>query len=227
MKKLEDDSLNIRKLEIIKKIIANNQSSKDSNNYSISYEDDKIMINCLNEKNRTKLVIDDLIRQDKDTFYYKLFPKKNRTVLDCTAGLGRDGIMISKLGYDVTMIERNPILILLINNFLKRNVNIKAKLFYGDSLSYITSTKMIFDYIYIDFMFDKKKKSKPSKYDSFLRSMDNHNVNKIKFIENILKYCKDRVIVKEPIKSDSNIVSYDFEIKTKLIRYKIFHGKAN
>ncbi len=86
MKKLEDDSLNIRKLEIIKKIIANNQSSKDSNNYSISYEDDKIMINCLNEKNRTKLVIDDLIRQDKDTFYYKLFPKKNRTVLDCTNG---------------------------------------------------------------------------------------------------------------------------------------------
>ena len=75
-------------------------------------------------------------------------------------------------------------------------------------------------------MFDKKKKSKPSKYDSFLRSMDNHNVNKIKFIENILKYCKDRVIVKEPIKSDSKIVSYDFEIKTKLIRYKIFHGKA-
>ena len=49
--------------------------------------------------------------------------------------------------------------------------------------------------------------------------------NKLNFIEEMINYCKKRVIVKEPIKSKSKIIDCDFEIKTKLIKYKIFNGK--
>ena len=41
----------------------------------------------------------------------------------------------------------------------------------------------------------------------------------------MINYCNKRIIVNEPIKSQSKIINYDFEIKTKLIRYKIFNGK--
>ena len=41
----------------------------------------------------------------------------------------------------------------------------------------------------------------------------------------MINYCKKRIIVKEPIKSKSKIIDCDFEIKTKLIKYKIFNGK--
>ena len=111
------------------------------------------------------------------------------------------------------------------DNKISRTKDIKARLLYGDSLSYVRIAKKIFDYIYIDFMFEKKNNAKPSKNDLFLRSINYNENNKLSFIEEMINYCKKRIIVKEPIKSKSKIIDCDFEIKTKLIKYKIFNGK--
>ena len=224
MIKFNAEGFDSSKSKIIKNILDAHSFPHDSRDYEIKFRQDKFYIKCEKERFETIFSIDELMHEN-DKIYMKLFPIKNSTILDCTAGLGRDGVLLSKLGYDVTMIEKNPILILMLNNYLSRTKDVKAKLLYGDSLSYVRIAKKIFDYIYIDFMFEKKNNAKPSKYDLFLRSINYNENNKLTFIEEMINYCKKRIIVKEPIKSKSKIIDCDFEIKTKLIKYKIFNCK--
>ena len=224
MIKFNAEDLDSNKSKLIKNILDTLSFPRDSHNYEIKFEQKKFYIKCEQERFETTFSIDELMHHS-DNIYMKLFPIKNSTILDCTAGFGRDGVLLSKLGHDVTMIEKNPILILMLNNYLSREKDIRARLLYGDSLSYIRIAKKEFDYIYIDFMFEKKNNAKPSKYDLFLRSINYNENNKLDFIKEMINYCNKRIIVKEPIKSQSKIINYDFEIKTKLIRYKIFNGK--
>ena len=164
MIKFNAEGFDSSKSKIIKNILDTLSFPHDSRDYEIKFRQDKFYIKCKKERFETIFSIDELMHEN-DKIYMKLFPIKNSTILDCTAGLGRDGILLSKLGYDVTMIEKNPILILMLNNYLSRTKDIKARLLYGDSLSYVRIAKKIFDYIYIDFMFEKKNNAKPSKYD--------------------------------------------------------------
>ena len=226
MIKLDSKYLDSNKSELIKRMLDRLPLPNSDYNYSIRFEHNKFFIKCENEKFETSFSIDDLMR-DHDKTYTKLFPIKDSSILDCTAGLGRDGILLSKLGYNVTMIEKNPVLVVMLNNYLSRMKDFKPRLLYGNSLHYIRMIGKKFDYIYIDFMFEKKNNSKPSKYDLFLRSINYNENNKLEFIREMISFCKERVVVKEPIKSQSNIAGYDFEIKTKLIRYKIFNGKPS
>ena len=224
MIKFNAEKCDSNKSKFIKNILDTISFPRDSHNYEIRFKQKKFYIKCKKERFETTFSIDELMHNN-DKIYMKLFPIKNSTILDCTAGLGRDGVLLSRLGYDVTMIEKNPILILMLNNYLSRTKDIKARLLYGDSLSYIRLAKKKFDYIYIDFMFEKKNNAKPSKYDLFLRSINYNENNKLDFIKEMINYCKKRIVVKEPIKSQSKINDCDFEIKTKLIKYKIFNGK--
>ena len=224
MIKLNAEGCDSNKSKFIENILDTISFPRDSHNYEIRFKQKKFYIKCEKERFETTFSIDELMHNN-DKIYMKLFPIKNSTILDCTAGLGRDGVLLSRLGYDVTMIEKNPILILMLNNYLSRTKDIKARLLYGDSLSYIRLAKKTFDYIYIDFMFEKKNNAKPSKYDLFLRSINYNENNKLDFIKEMINYCKKRIVVKEPIKSQSKINDCDFEIKTKLIKYKIFNGK--
>ena len=224
MIKFNAEKCDSNKSKLIKNILDTLSLPRDSHNYEIKFKQKKFYIKCEQERFETTFSIDELMHHS-DNIYMKLFPIKNSTILDCTAGLGRDGILLSKLGHDVTMIEKNPILIIMLNNYLSRVKDIKARLLYGDSLSYIRIAKKKFDYIYIDFMFEKKNNAKPSKYDLFLRSINYNENNKLDFIKEMINYCKRRIVVKEPIKSKSGIIDCDFEIKTKLIKYKIFNGK--
>ena len=224
MIQLNEDGLNPSEANIIKKIIEKLCLPEHGCDYTISHYQNRFLIECNNEESKTSFLIDQLMRHN-EKIYTKLFPLKNASILDCTAGLGRDGILLSELGYNVTMIEKNPLLILLIRNYLSRNAHIKARLLYGDALTYTHIAEKEFDYIYIDFMFEKKNNSKPSKYDLFLRSINYNENNKSGFINKMKNYCKKRIVVKEPMKSRSEINDHDYEIKTNLIKYKIFNGK--
>ena len=130
--------------------------------------------------------------------FLKLFPKKNSTVLDCTAGLARDSYTLKSLGFHVTMIEKNPLLILMIRSFIKRNLISNLTLYHGNSYDFLCHTKKIYDYVYIDFMFNKiKTKSLSSKNDEFLKTICDDENNKNMIIAKAIKKCKLKVVVKE------------------------------
>ena len=189
----------------------------------------------LNYKKEVSVLVD--FSKENNNFkdnnnFKKIFKRKGASILDCTAGLGRDSFTLASNGFNVTMIEKNPIIVLLLKNGLQRfigktkNQN-KLSLLYGDSYDYLSLYNGRFDYIYIDFMFNKiKRKSLSSKNDETLKLLADDKENRFRLLEIARKKCKFKVIVKGS-RNLSSIPSLNpnYSINTKLLRYDIFLGK--
>mgnify|MGYP001286005635 CR=1 FL=1 len=157
---------------------------------------------------------------------YKLFPEKNARILDCTGGFGKDALEFSKLGYKVTMIEENPLVISMLRNFFDNNKKINITLKYGNSLDYLRLSPNTFDYIFIDSMFKKiKNKSKPKKKMEILQYICKERICRFNLIKEALNCSCKRIVIKESLNSSLKY-NYDYSIATKLVRYNILKGNT-
>ena len=155
---------------------------------------------------------------------YRLFPKKNAKILDCTGGFGKDAMKFSKLGYKVTMIEENPLIVSMLKDFFDKNKKISINLMYGNAFDYMRLHADTFDYIYIDTLFKKaKNKSKSKKGVEILQYICKERISRSNLIKQAVKQSCRRIIIKE---STYSLLKYDFDysIKTKLVRYNILKG---
>ena len=181
-----------------------------------------ISVDFLNEAINNK--IKSRLTGKKDIFS-KLFPIKNSTLLDCTAGYGRDSYILRSMGFNVTMIENSPIMSLLLNDALKKLKLSDFIMYHGNSYDYLSHSEKYYDYIYIDFMFNKiKKNSLSSKNDETLKLVSFRENNKNKLIKLAIKKSNIRVVVKEPKHSLSNILKPEYTIKTKLLNFNVYKG---
>ena len=155
---------------------------------------------------------------------YRLFPKKNAKILDCTGGFGKDAMKFSKLGYKITMIEENPLIVSMLKDFFDKNKKISINLMYGNAFDYMRLHANTFDYIYIDTLFKKaKNKSKSKKGVEILQYICKERISRYNLIKQAVKQSCSRIIIKE---SPNSLFKYDFDyaIKTKLVRYNILKG---
>ncbi len=89
------------------------------------------------------------------------------TVVDATAGLGEDSLMLAAAGFEVTLCERNPIIALLLKDALRRasahgllsEAVSRMKVIEGGSISFLGGMDMRPDVVYLDPMFPEKEKS--------------------------------------------------------------------
>ena len=226
MKVLADGS-NKEKATLIQEIIKNSYLKKINNKIHLNLKKNEIYIINNNYKSPPIISINhnNNLNKKNNSIFLKLFPKKNSDILDCTAGLARDSYILKSMGFNVTMIEKNPLLILMIRNFIKKNLISNPTLYYGDSYDFLCKTNKIYDYIYIDFMFNKiKNKSLSSKNDEFLKTVCDDENNKNRLISKAIKKCKLRVIVKEAKYSKSKFLKPNHTMSTKLIKYNIYNG---
>ncbi|MEO3679146.1 class I SAM-dependent methyltransferase [Rheinheimera fenheensis] len=92
--------------------------------------------------------------------------KRDLSVLDATAGLGRDAFVLASLGAKVTLVERNPVVAALLHDGLRRAAEHKELnwLNEGMQLCYATATDALsaqapVDVVYLDPMFPPRDKS--------------------------------------------------------------------
>ena len=188
-----------------------NSKYKDPVKIYIDFNDPKFI-----EKNNQRL-------HDKKDVFWKVFSQSNSAILDCTAGFGRDSFLLDSMGHDVTMIENSPIVAMLLKNALRRSNNINIKLFFGNAYDYMKHSNEKYDYIYIDFMFEKlKNKSLSSKNDEALKMISFNDNDKNKIIQLAQTVSNKKVIVKEPRNTASDILKPNYIIKTKLLKYNIY-----
>jgi 16S rRNA G966 N2-methylase RsmD len=90
---------------------------------------------------------------------FKVSVNKKVTALDLTAGFGRDSILMSLYGYQVTMVENNPYLALILSYLCKQFSYFVPglKLVFADNLQYLESCNSVFDLVYLDPMFQEGK----------------------------------------------------------------------
>jgi hypothetical protein len=203
-------SINFNKNDI--KLI--NANYKEAVSISIDFLDEAI-----NDKIKLRL-------SGKKDIFNKLFPIKGSTLLDCTAGYGRDSYILRLMGFNVTMIENSPVMSLLLNNALKKLKLSNFRMYHGNSYDYLNHSEKYYDYIYIDFMFNKLKKNPlSSKNDETLKLISFQENNKNDLISLAIKKSNNRVVVKEPKHSLSSILKPEYTIKTKLLNFNIYKGK--
>jgi hypothetical protein len=175
-----------------------------------------------------------IITQKNEHILNKIFKKGNLRILDCTGGFARDSAIISSLGNNVTMIEENPLVMAVLIDAISRIKNndvdsafkkITTKL--GNCLDYIKMTNKVFDYIYIDFMFNVNKSALPSKREQFLRMITHNDIitNK-EIVKEILQRVGCKVIIKEHIKSnDYQHLDIINTYRERVVKYHLLQGK--
>ena len=192
-----------------------------------------------NEKNmKLSLSFDDyskILLDNKKHQLSKIFKARNSSILDCTGGFARDAAILASLGNNVTLIERNPLIMSLlvdarekIKNDGIRYIFSKIKSRFGNCIDFIRNTDKHFDYVYFDFMFNINKSALPSKNEQFLRKIVKNDVNEnVDIIHETIQRVRSKIIIKEHISSND----YDnFDIintyKGKTVKYHLLEGKS-
>jgi 16S rRNA (guanine1516-N2)-methyltransferase len=130
------------------------------------------------------------------------------TVLDTTAGLGRDAFILACLGADVLMLERSGVISALLQDALARlfsqpewNDKIKLRLLTIDAKIYLAALEQedYPDVIYLDPMYPTRNKSALVKKDMrMLRAIAGHDEDAVELFNLALTRARKRVVVKRP-----------------------------
>jgi len=158
--------------------------------------------------------------------------KSLKTLLDLTAGWGHDSYLLASQGLQVTMLEINPVICLLLQNSLENSRNNQDEttrclnLINISSLQYLQSRPEKADCIYLDPMFPIHKSSaKAKKPLQFLQSLT-RNIDLEQAFELSLQQAGNRVVVKRPAHAEAfNNHQPDIVYQEKTIRFDVYLSK--
>ena len=201
---------------------------KKSDGYEIK-DHERNMKMSLSFDDYSKILLDNKKHQLK-----RIFKTNSLNILDCTGGFARDASILASLGNEVTLIERNPLVMSLLIDARERirsddirSIFNKIKIRFGNCIDFIRDTNKHFDYIYFDFMFNINKSALPSKSEQFLRKIVKNDINEnIDIIDETVQRVASKIIIKEHISSND----YDnFDIintyNGKTVKYHLLQGK--
>lgn len=84
-------------------------------------------------------------------------PGRNQTLLDPFGGYGLDAMTLALAGYEVTVVEREQVVWLLLQDAIERQ-GLSVQTEHGDGLAYLTDNPEQWDVIYLDPMFPTRQK---------------------------------------------------------------------
>lgn len=147
-----------------------------------------------------------------------LSPHHHPTIIDATAGLGRDSYILATLGYNVIMLERSAILHALLADALKRAshhihtapVIARLQLIHADALFWLSEhghPHLNPTVVYLDPMFPARKKSASVKKEMvILQDLLGTDKDEDRLFELSIACATHRVVVKRP-RLANNIVT--------------------
>lgn len=202
--KLRIELLGLNPLDLDPILLANQ-------NYQIELHEQKLSV--LNKKDKHHVFVDFLSKQlqfrsqahlNAELVIKAVLGKKKhpKTIMDCTAGFGKDAYLMSLTGSQITAYENNSLMCALLKDGLNRarieNITLHKK----DALQNIIKTTC--EVIYIDPMYPATKKSaKNNKQMSFLQSFVGHQQQ---VAENLYEQAKlskaKKIVIKRPVKAD-------------------------
>lgn len=154
---------------------------------------------------------------------------KDCSVVDATAGFGRDALSLATISGSVLLIERLPWMIALLEDAIEsvqhkslRNLIGKFNLISGDSKDYLLNNHTRVDVIYLDPMFPNIGNAKAKKNIQALRDLTKEdNSSSLFFIA--MELASSRVIVKRHKNSIFiNNLKPNFSISGKTVRFDVY-----
>jgi 16S rRNA (guanine1516-N2)-methyltransferase len=125
------------------------------------------------------------------------------SVVDATAGFGRDTVLLTRLGCSLTLVERHPLIARILSDAVERFKMAKTDLpkievVHANSIHYLQQQHSSPDVIYCDPMFPKRNKSaQVKKASQWLRVLAGEAVDEIELLHIAQKSAR-RIVVKRP-----------------------------
>lgn len=129
------------------------------------------------------------------------------TIIDATAGLGRDSFILASLGFHVQLIERSPIIHALLEDGIKRAaldpevapITSRLQLIQADAISWLPELIPSPELIYLDPMFPEKQKSAAVKKEmQIFQDLLGTDQDTEILLKTALTCASKRVVVKRP-----------------------------
>ena len=155
------------------------------------------------------------------------------SVVDGTAGLGRDAFVLASLGCTVTMVERHPVVAALLEDGLRRAyqdaeigdwMRERMRLFPGSSLEALAKLEQDVDVVYLDPMYPHRDKSALVKKEMrVFQSLVGADLDADGLLAPALALATKRVVVKRPdYAEDLDGVKPNTVIETKKNRFDVY-----
>ena len=127
-------------------------------------------------------------------------------VVDATAGLGRDAAVLAAAGWQVVLLERQPVLHAMLADGLRRAGTLAQRmtLFGGDSREWLVANAGAAQVVYLDPMFPEREKSAAIKKDlAWLQQLSHieDNAGEAGLLSAALAAAGKRVVVKRPLRA--------------------------
>lgn len=162
--------------------------------------------------------------------------RKTRTVVDATAGWGQDSLAMFRMGYEVSCVERSPIMAELLADGFSRlgkldwmhQLNLAPpQLLTGNAIDILEQLPVQPDCIYLDPMFPPKRKKSAlaKKAIVALRDIVGDDADKEQLFATALKIAGNRVVVKSPGYAEPLGGRPNEIFQGKLLRYDVYLRK--
>lgn len=161
--------------------------------------------------------------------------KEAFTIIDATAGLGRDSFVLASMGYNVTLIERNPILAALLQDGLQRAKNEpqlhtiinRMHLITGGAKQLLVDLKA--PVIYLDPMYPSGNKHALVKKEMrILRDIVGDDNDAVNLLAIALQCASERVVVKRPKYAENlNAHPPSFSLTGRSVRFDVYLTGVN
>ncbi|WP_374088725.1 class I SAM-dependent methyltransferase [Methylomicrobium lacus] len=159
--------------------------------------------------------------------------RKTKTVIDATTGWGQDALHIYRMGYELTCLERSPVMAALLADGFKRLQELdwmqrlglaSPTLIQGNAIDILANLDSQPDCIYIDPMFPPKRKKSALAKKSMrvLRDLLGDDTDKSQLFDAALSATGKRVVVKSPDYAEPLGGKPTESFQGKLLRYDVY-----
>ena len=134
------------------------------------------------------------------------------SVIDATAGLGQDGFLLAKLGCEVTLLERSPVVAVILNDAIQRALSdsrlshLNIHFIQANAITYLNelSDDKKPDVIYLDPMYPHRNKSSLVKKEmQLLQKIVGVDHDTTELFNIALRRARRRVVIKRPYSAES------------------------
>lgn len=159
--------------------------------------------------------------------------KKTKRIIDATAGWGNDSLLLCTLGFQVTVLERNPIMCLLLSDAMHRlaatswaqdnNVPIPSVI-QANAIEFLQTETRQVDCVYVDPMFPPKRKrsAEVNKNMQFLKWLVGEDKDAPELVYAALNSASRRVVVKRPGYARPLVDIPSQRFSGKLVSYDVY-----
>jgi 16S rRNA (guanine1516-N2)-methyltransferase len=162
-------------------------------------------------------------------------PNQTKTALDLTAGLGRDALLLALAGFEVSLIENNPylgIILEYLTQVIAPQFNLVMRVFTQNNYDYLSNLNHNYAIIYFDPMFNDGKSSLAKKDMQIISGLIKFNQK----ISTVIDYsdidvfnlattkCEQRIIVKRDNKQAKLVQKPlpNYSKQGKTIRFDVY-----